>query len=282
MDLMRFSIRNLVVPAFLVLAGLCAVTSAQADAVRTGFNTTDFGPSDDGSTAATALGFTANFFGTSYTNVFMNNNGNITFDAALGTYTPFNLFTNNTRIIAPFFGDVDTRGTLSSTMHYGSGIVDGHNAFGVTWDGVGYFSSKTDKLNKFQSILIDRSDTGSGNFDFELNYNQIQWETGDDSGGTNGLGGSSARAGYSDGTQAHSLELTGSGVSGGYLDTNLATGLIHNSINSDVLGRYDFFVRNGGVAAVSPADTPEPSNIALFLCMGVSGSLFLRRHRRKA
>lgn len=279
MHFKRFPVCKVVIPVLLGFGALCAVTTAQADSLRPGFNSTDFGPSDDGSTSATPLGFTANFFGATYTDVFVNNNGNLTFDAALGTFTPFDLSTNGTRIIAPFFGDVDTRGVGSNTMHYGSGIVDGHNAFGATWNGVGYFSSGTDKLNKFQTVLIDRSDTGVGNFDFEFNYDQMLWETGDDSGGTGGLGGSSARAGYSDGTLAHSLELPGAGVVGAYLDSNASTGLIHNSINSAVPGRYDFFVRSGGVQSV---ETPEPGSIALLAGMGLSGSVFLRRRRRNA
>jgi hypothetical protein len=49
----------------------------------------------------------------------------------------------------------------------------------------------------FQLVLIERSDTGAGNFDFEFNYDQIQWEARNASGGVNGLGGSSARAGFS-------------------------------------------------------------------------------------
>jgi hypothetical protein len=66
---------------------------------------------------------------------------------------------------------------------YGSGTADGRQAFGVNWIDVGYFSSRTDKLNQFQLVLIDRSDTGAGNFDIEFNYGNILWETGEASGG---------------------------------------------------------------------------------------------------
>ncbi len=132
-------------------------------------------------------------------------------------------------------------------MTYGTGSVDGHAAFGVNWINVGYFYSHTDKLNNFQLILIDRSDTGPGNFDFEFNYDKVQWETGDSSGGTNGLGGYSARAGYSNGSQRYGtfFELAGSAVPGSFLDTNRTTGLIYHRLNSSQPGRYVFSVRNG-------------------------------------
>ncbi|MCK7490428.1 MAG: hypothetical protein MZW92_00410 [Comamonadaceae bacterium] len=68
-----------------------------------------------------------------------------------------------------------------------------------TWIDVGYFSTAADKLNSFQLILTDRSDTGAGNFDIEFNYDRILWETGGAGGGVNGFGGTSAAAGYTDG-----------------------------------------------------------------------------------
>lgn len=72
---------------------------------------------DDGSTGRIQLASETvfpqglNFFGRSYSSLFVNNNGNVTFDEALGTFTPFPLAdaTNQIPMIAPFFGDVDTR-----------------------------------------------------------------------------------------------------------------------------------------------------------------------------
>ncbi len=73
----------------------------------------------------------------------------------------------------------------------------------------------------------------------------IQWEAGTASGGDSQCqGGSPARVGYSNGTST-SFEMPGSGTSGAFLDSNPSTGLIHNSRNSFVLGRYIFPVRNG-------------------------------------
>src|SRR5207247_463688 len=108
-------------------------------------------------------------------------------------------------------------------------------------------SVHTNKQNSFQVVLIDRSDTGTGNFDIELNYGQIQWETGDASGGSNGLGGSSARAGFSNGTGQSGafLELPGSAINGAFLDSNAVTGLIHNNENSTEPGQYIYSIRSG-------------------------------------
>ena len=236
-----------------LVAHLTPLAVAQTGAVRPGFTQNTLAANDDGSTSLVPLDFNINFYGQSFTSAYVNNNGNITFDAAQTTYTPYPISTTSRIIVAPFFGDVDTRGTGSQlvTYSYGTETVNGHAAFGVNWVNVGYYDSKANKLNSFQLVLIERADTGAGNFDIEFNYNKIQWETGDASGGTNGLGGTSARVGYSNGT-TNSFELPGSGVNGAFLDSNTATGLIYNSINSTQPGRYVFQVRTGTVNQLPP------------------------------
>lgn len=222
-----------------------------ANAVRNlpGCTTNTLPRNDDGSTRAVTLPFSINFFGRTFTQTFVNNNGNITFAGPSGTFTPFGLTSANTPIVAPFFADVDTRNSDSGVVQYGNTTVDGHQAFCVNYINVGYFPSRADKLNTFQVILIDRENTGTGNFDIEFNYNSIQWETGNASGGSNGLGGRSARAGYANGTRESGtfFELPGSAVNGGLLDTNQTTGLTNTSRNSDVLGRHIFFSRSGTI-----------------------------------
>lgn len=211
---------------------------------------------DDSFVSGVGIGFTVNFFGVNYTTLAVNNNGNVTFDAGMSTYTPFPILTTGRKIIAPFFGDVDTRPLASDVTRWGGTTYGGRPAFCATWAGigVGYYSHRVDKLNNFQLLLVDRSDIGAGDFDIVFNYDRIQWEAGQASGGVNGLGGSSARAGWSNGTTA-AFELPGSAVNGGLLDTNPTTGLIHNSLNSGgQLGRYIFSVRNGIVLA--PTNTP--------------------------
>ena len=227
-------------------------TDARVNAIRNlpGFTANTLPANDDSSTDRVPLGFTLNFFGTEYNSLFVNNNGNITFDSPLGTFTPFALTSTRQVIIAPFFADVDTQGAGSGVVTYGTDVVDGRPAFGVNWVNVGYFAGHTDKLNSFQLVLIDRSDVAPGSFDIEFNYDKIQWETGDASSGVSGLGGASARAGYSNGTGAPGtfFEIVGSAVNGAFLDSNPSTGLANNRLNSTQTGRYLFMVRNSVVA----------------------------------
>ncbi len=256
---------------------------ASAAAIRTGFSSNTLPANDDGSTGLVNLGFTANFFGTSYTSTYVNNNGNLTFTGPLATFTPFGLVGTNTPIIAAFFADVDTRGTGTSPVTYGTGTVNGRTAFGANYVNVGYFSAQSNKLNDFQLLLIDRADTGAGNFDIEFNYNKVQWETGGASGGVNGLGGTPAAVGYSNGLSGaanRSFQLPGSLTSGALLDGGPSgTSLIANSLNSDgVLGRYTFNARNGAVV-VNPPTTAVPEPFTIVGTM-IGGAAALRIRKR--
>jgi hypothetical protein len=248
---------------FLSLASL----SAQAGPVVPGFTNGGTVPvCDDCFTGATTLGFNANFFGTTYADTFVSNNGYVTFGAGQGTYTPTGLTAgySGLPIIAAFYGDVDTRGAGGGSVTYGTGSYAGQNAFGVTWNAVGYYGSHTDKLNTFQLILVDQSTTGAGNFDIYFNYNQIQWETGDASGGSGGLGGVSAAVGYATGSGAPGTygQLPGSLVNGALLD-NGPNSLTSNT-NDGVIGQYYFQVRNGNVLPPPPPPgVPEPGSLAL-------------------
>lgn len=268
----------------LAIAAIVAIGSNSAKAVspiltNSGFSTNTLAANDDGSTGAIPLGFTVNYFGLNSgaeTQVYVNNNGNITFDHALSAYTPTGLTADTgTAIIAPFWGDVDTRGAGSGLVTYGTDTVNGHAAFGVDWPAVGYYGEHTDKLNTFQLVLIDRSDVGAGDFDIEFNYAQIQWETGDASSGHDGLGGDSADVGYTNGTGVTGsyYELPGSAVNGAFLDGG-PDALISNS-NDGTTGQYLFEVRGGAVIVPPPtggSTVPVPpavwSGLAMLALLG--------------
>jgi hypothetical protein len=162
------------------LLALPILITLPAHAIRfSGFDSTSLAANDDLSTDLVPLGFTTNIDGTNYTNVYVNNNGNITFAAPSGIFTPFLLTTpTNNPILAPFFADIDTRGSGSGLTTYGTGTVNGRLAFGATWVDVGYFNGRTDKLNSFQVVLVDRGDLGTGASDIYFNYDKIQFETG--------------------------------------------------------------------------------------------------------
>lgn len=198
---------------------------------------------DDSNSAQAPLGFSINYFGTTYSDLFVNNNGNVTFGSELGVYTPepIGAGAGGRSIIAPFWADVDT--FVGEVVHYGPVSYGGRNAFCVNWVDVGYFSDHIDKTNSFQLLIVDRGDVGAGDFDMYFNYDRVAWETGDASGGVNGFGGTSARMGYSNGSNV-SFEYPGSAVPGAFLDSS-ATGLAHNSRDSTLQGRYKFAVRGG-------------------------------------
>lgn len=257
---------------------------AQAAAIRdvSVFNTNTLPRNDDGSTGLVPLGFDANFFGVMRNALYVNNNGNVTFDQPLATFTPFDLTSTGRQIIAPFFADVDTR-SAGEPVRYGSGVINGQKVFGVNYLDVDYFPSSVAHTarNFFQVILTDRSDIAMGDFDIEFNYDQIQWETGGASGGNaNGLGGNSARVGYSNGTGAPNtfFELNGSAVNGAFLDGGI-NALISGSLNSNVPGRYIFNARNGGILPPQPGVTPEPSSIIGILALGILGGASKLKNR---
>lgn len=219
-------------------------------AVRTnpGFAANSVPRNDDGSSDEVPIGFLVNFFGETFTTTYVNNNGNITFGGPLSTFTPQGLTGSPLRIIAPYWADVDTRAAGSALVTYGLDTVNGHRAFGVNYVNVGYYGNHDDKLNSFQLVLVERLDIGPGNFDIEFNYDRMLWETGDASGGSGGLGGTSASAGYSNGSgkPEGSFEILGSRINGIFLDNN-RNGLRYRRLNSSVRGRLVFFVRQGSV-----------------------------------
>ena len=161
------------------------------------------GANDDGSTDLIPLGFSFNLYGTTYDGVYINNNGNVTFAGPLFTFTPF-AFPSDTPIVGPFFADVDTRGAGSGLVYYKAEP----GRFTVLWEEVGYFNRNTDKLNTFELVLTDGTDpiAGPGN-NVCLSYADMNWTTGDLSGGTDGFGGTAAIAGANAGDDASFFTL---------------------------------------------------------------------------
>ncbi|GBC93975.1 hypothetical protein HRbin15_02477 [bacterium HR15] len=153
------------------------------------------GGNDDGSVGPIQLPFPVPVYGNTYTQFWINNNGNVTFTGPLSTYTAF-AFPNNMGIVivAPFFADVDTRPAASGKVHYKAT----NDYIVVTWNNVGYYGYHTDKLNRFQLIITRDGYAG-------FSYANMEWTTGDASGGSGGFGGSPARAGFDAGNGRDAL-----------------------------------------------------------------------------
>lgn len=181
---------------------------------------TDFAANDDGSIGPINLGFNFNLYGTTYTQCYINNNGNITFGSAQSAYSASG-FPSTTPMIAGFWADVDTRVTGSATVKYK--VSSGKLV--ATWGGVSYYNNGSTNtattLNTFQIILTDGNDAsiGLGN-NVALNYGDMQWTTGTASSGTNGFGGTAATVGINKGdgtnyTQVGRFSLNSSVYDGG-------------------------------------------------------------------
>ena len=221
------------------------------------------GRNDDGFSGPIALGYTLqNFFGNDYSSIFVNNNGNITFTSGLSDFTPDGPQGATQPVIAPFFADVDTRGAGSGVVHINQSIA---NETIITWDHVGYYDGHDDKLDTFQLVLRGAGfNTPAGEGQIGFFYGDMQWETGDASGGSGGFGGTPAAVGFGDG-QSNGEVLAGS---------------IQNGISGVVNDEFIWFdVNNQGIP--TPTAVPEPTNIALMLAgLGLLATAARRRNNK--
>jgi len=249
-----------------MLASPVTASAAGPNAIitPTGYAANAVARGDDTANQVVGLPFDMNWNGTSYNQIYINMNGNVTFGAGYTGYNPNTAFSAlGQDIMAPFWADVDTRNTAMGQVTYSDitagnvPTVDGHDAFFVNWIGVGrynYTAAGNTQSNSFQLVIVDRSDTGAGNFDFMFNYDQMTWDLATTS--------SSQRArvgwGRSDGS---AFELPGSGTAQGSASTLLdtspaATSLIQNEMNDQgQLGRYVWQVRGGVAPNVLPVLT---------------------------
>jgi cysteine-rich repeat protein len=239
------------IPRLLSFGLVTALASGPAGAVTllrglggpAGFGPNVLAPNDDGSTEVISVAgqFPEGlwFFGSVYRSLYLNNNGNITFNQRLGEFTPQPFPVASQPMIAPFWADVDTRGLPPPASNNVNWFV-GPGRFVATWHLVGYYGSHDDLQNSFQLVLTDQRARNPGDFDVEFRYERCEWTTGDASGGMGGFGGTPAQAGFDAGNLRDFFALPGSFTRG---ILNVCT-----TSNVGVPGLWQFQIRGGTVA----------------------------------
>lgn len=218
------------------------------------------GRNDDGFSGPVNLGFSLNFFGNTYTQFYINNNGSVSFGNGISAYIPDGPIGASSPVISPFFGDVDTRGANSGVVH----LAQSANQDVITWDHVGYYNSHDDKLNTFQLILRGSDySTPAGEGQIGFFYTGMGWESTDTS--------TVAAIGFGDGA-GNSQVLEGS----------IQPGTAALTQNHHIW----FDLSDGGVPVQPPttppvtSDTPEPASIAMLLGGLATLALARRKHFR--
>ena len=158
---------------------------------------------DDQSTALVNFGFDFEFFGGTYDQFYINNNGNITFTEPLFQFTPDG-FPQFLPIVAPFWADVDTRPEQSGQVHLARGTSSRGNPFvQIDWPDVGYYANRIDRLNDF-TLYIE--DDPAGDL-VAFIYRNMEWTTGEASESENGFGGTGAQIGFDSGDGENFISL---------------------------------------------------------------------------
>ncbi len=198
-------------------------------------------------------------FGATYTQLFVNATGSVSFggdakNVNLGALSG----APGVPIFAPFIADVvsgsagapSPGGLSTGSNRVWYDLDPATNSFTVTWDDVsGYLADPL--ANAFQLRITgvpDAAGAHAGDFNVEYRYESMAWTTGGDQGGTDGLGGTPARAGYSAGNGRDYLELPASGNQAALLALDTASNVADP-------GRFLFQSRAGRIAPVFSADS---------------------------
>uniref|UniRef100_A0A8C1LK91 Alpha-tectorin-like n=1 Tax=Cyprinus carpio TaxID=7962 RepID=A0A8C1LK91_CYPCA len=204
-----------------------------------GTGDTENGRIDDGSSSVIYLQQPFIFFGQTYNQIYVNNNGHLTFDGAWYSYTPYQFPAYGGKdLIAPFWTDIDNRWNgVISYQQYTSGSVltqatqdinqyfpdlsfSASLVFVATWDRVAYFYNSGTETS-FQVVLIS-----NGHLSFVvMNYGAIAPTQ------------RYVQAGFDTIDSSHHFSITGS------LQNDI-TSLPHSS-NVNVPGRWAFRTDHG-------------------------------------
>ena len=152
-------------------------------------------------------------------------------------------------VFAVFAADVDTRlrgegvesGQIWLHLDEAAGTVT------ITWHEVGFFRRNTDSVNSFQLQLVARD---NGDFDVIYRYGEINWVSGDLDGGSGGLGGNAALAGFAPGDRSFAA-LPFSGDETAWLEVPALPGV------GGLAGIWGAAVRNGQFEDLPPPEGGE-------------------------
>ena len=232
---------------------------------------------DDAFTPSKNLPFPFIFYGTTYTSCFININGNISFvngnsSFSAGGFPAGNASNLDTIMIAPFWGDVDTRDLGSGLVYYK--IAPTYMI--VKWENVGYFSQHSDKKSTFQLIISNGTDPiiPNGN-NIAFCYGDMQWTTGDASNGSGGFGGIPATVGVNKGDGISFIQMGRFDQAGSAYD-----GPYGNSDGVDWLDNQSFYFNASSSTNFPPIATTfggcgDTIKICAFSDTAIVGEVFL-------
>ncbi len=215
---------------------------------------------DDESSPLINIPFTFCFYGTNYTSLYINNNGNISFSGPNPVYSA-NPFPDPTYdMVAPFWGDVDTWDPGSGLVYYKVTAT----YMIVQWDTVGYYDAYSDKRNTFQLIISNGTDPiiPNGN-NVSFCYKDMQWTTGDASGGVNGFGGFPATVGVNKGDGINYIQFGTFDQPGGAYD-----GPYGNPDGISWLDNKSFFINTCSSTNIPPVANGLVYCDTITLCVG--------------
>ncbi len=158
---------------------------------------------DDGWAAASpfALPFTYCFYGNNYNQVWMNNNGNISFQNGISTFSSSAFPSAGNAMVAAFWADFYL--TMGGTMH--ATITPTAAIF--NWVNMGYFANQNDKINTCQIVITDGFDPLVIEGNTAIHFADMQWTTGSASGGVSGFGGTPATVGANAGNGVDFIQI---------------------------------------------------------------------------
>jgi len=239
--------------ALVAALGLAAIAPAQASLYTSTYGTQLSGPSncDDcyaGPIAFTGAGQSVNFFGNTYSAVYVGSNGYITFGSGQSSFSTQALDVQTVApMIAAFYTDLDSRSDDASNVYVNT---DTQGQIVVTWENMGHYSGDYSVRSTFQILLrSDQLASSQGLSQIGIFYGNVTDTR-------------QVSAGFGDG-----LATSNAG------EVAFASFVEGSSLNNDTVRYYNL---NGGV----PVDVPEPASLAL-LAMGGAALAGMRRRRKQ-